>query len=99
MPNVKVKYRETLLDVVILASGNISGIFEYALLNNSSITKDLVSGDELIMAAAIDTAIVGELKSRSARPASAIDVSQAIILEGIGYWRVWVDFIVNPQTP
>lgn len=95
MPNVRVKYRETSLDIAVMNSGSVEGVYELALLNNISITKDLTSGEELIPGSAIDGDSVIELKSRGARPASAIDSAEGEILEGIGYWRIGVDFIVQ----
>lgn len=95
MPNVKVKHKETILDVAVLQSGDMTGIFEMALLNNISLTKDLKSGDELIPGAVINEGVVSELTSRIAKPASAIISPPEEILEGIGYWRVFGDFIVQ----
>jgi hypothetical protein len=95
MPNVLVKDRETSLDIAVINSGSVEGIFELALLNNISLTKDLVSGEELIPCNILDDDAKNELISRGARPASSVDISEGEILEGIGYWRLQVDFIVQ----
>lgn len=94
MPNVKVKHRQTPIDIAVLQSGNISGVFELALLNNVSISKELASGEELATGTVINEDIVRELKSRNARPARGIKPPNGNN-EGIGYWRVFVDFIVQ----
>jgi hypothetical protein len=43
----------------------------------------------------IDDEAKTELKSRRARPASAIDIGPNDVKEGIGYWRIEVDFVVQ----
>lgn len=94
MPNVKVKHRETLLDVAVLQTGSVYGMFEMALLNNISITKELASGEELMPGTVISKETADELRSRNARPAKAIKPDDPL-KEGIGYWKVFVDFIVQ----
>lgn len=95
MPSVRVKDKETSLDIAVLNSGSVEGVFELALLNSLSITQDLASGYELIPGSVIDEEALDELHSRRARPASAIDISEGEQLEGIGYWIIGNDFIVQ----
>lgn len=95
MPNVKIRHRETLLDVAVLQAGNISGVFELALLNNVSITKDFASGEELMTGAIVNQDVVTELKSRNAKPARGISIVPGQQNEGIGFWKVFVDFVVQ----
>lgn len=94
MPNVKVKDKETLLDVAILNTGDFMGVFGMALQNNISITKDLASGDVLDVSPVINQSVVTELRSRNARPASALDETMPLN-RGIGFWRIFVDFVVS----
>ncbi|MGQ0737671.1 MAG: hypothetical protein ACT4OJ_01300 [Bacteroidota bacterium] len=95
MPNVRIKENETSLDVAVLNSGHVDGVFDLALTNGLSITQDLVSGDELMTGPVIDEEAKTELGSRRARPASAIDINEGEQLEGIGYWIIGNDFIVQ----
>jgi len=100
MLKVPVKQNETLLDIAVLQSGDWTAVFTMALVNNISITKDLKSGDQVEPVPAIDTDVVAELKSRSARPASAIVAGQAEDIDpgdksGIGFWHIEKDFVVS----
>lgn len=95
MPTVKVKHRETLPDVAVLQAGSISGMFELALLNNVSITEDMASGRELNTGAVVNQDILNDLRSRNAKPCHALVNTPGQNLEGIGYWRIGVDFIVQ----
>lgn len=95
MPNVKVKNNETLLDVAVLASGDVGAMIELALINNVSLTKDFTSGDSIITGTVLNADNVNQLTARKARPASAIVAGENGILEGIDYWAIWKDFIVQ----
>jgi hypothetical protein len=96
---VLVNQNQTLLDIAVLQSGDWTACFALALANNISITKELKSGDEIIPTAIIDGDAVGELKSRNARPASAIQIDAdgdfAGNKSGIDFWIIEKDFVVS----
>lgn len=96
MPYVTVKNKETLLDVAVLTAGSMTGMFELAFLNNISLTKDLVSGEQLLTGTIISEAAITELKSRKAKPSHAvIEMPDQPLKLGIGYWKIGFDFKVN----
>lgn len=85
MLTVKVKNRQTLLDIATLYLGSADAAFDLAMLNGISITEELVSGQEIKLGSVVDAFVVEYLKTVDARPASGDDVSNPFILEGIGY--------------
>jgi len=96
MPYVKVKNKETLLDIAVLTAGSLTGMFELALLNNISLTKDLQSGKQLLAGSVISEAAITELKSRAAKPSHAvIEIPDEPQKLGIGYWKIGFDFKVK----
>jgi hypothetical protein len=95
MLNVKAKDTQTILDIATLNSGAAEGIIELAFLNNINISDALISGQNIQLGAVINQSNVDELLSRKARPAHCIDELVQAALEGIGYWRVFVDFVVK----
>lgn len=96
MPFVKVRHRETTLDIAVLAAGSVTGIFDLALLNNISLTNDLVSGELLATGPVISDDSVTELKSRKAKPSHSIIPIPGVPLKiGIGYWKIRFDFKVT----
>lgn len=97
MPSVKVKNRQTLLDIAILESGNVDAALEMAVANGLSITEDLASGSYVQLVAVKDAAVVNELVARGARAVSADEVSGDVIvkMEGISFWSIAIDFKVS----
>ncbi|NNV54520.1 hypothetical protein [Limnovirga soli] len=86
--------KQNLLDVQVLTTGDLSGLFTMALLNGIGITDDISSGQKLTKAVAFDADVVNVLNERKARPATAIEPGIEV-LEGIDYWAIDVDFVVQ----
>lgn len=95
MPIIKVKEGQTLLDIAVQYLGDASKAFEIAITNGLNFSDDLVIGTELIVGdVAVDKKKVVKIFSENNLiPASGKTLSQQ--QEGIGYWAVGGDFIVQ----
>lgn len=47
MADIKIKDRQTLLDIALVASGSLDSVFDLAIENNISVTEILVDGNIL----------------------------------------------------
>lgn len=90
-----VEHKQSLLDIALQHSGNIDSLFELAALNNLSITDDLNYGSSLEVGGSVNNDVVETYLDKSIIPATDIDNSQPLLLEGIGYWIVGTDFKVS----
>lgn len=96
MKKTIVRNNQTILDVCIEQTGSLESIFELALLNNISITEALENGQELNTELPVkELEIVQHYKSNDISPATGSTLYQISLLEGINYWMVQGDFIVQ----
>lgn len=92
---METKQGQSFLDLVIQGTGDVYNAFEMALKNNRNLTDDLKIGEE-IQASQITNNRVVNLFSLSHKPATAFNKNDLPpVLEGISYWAINQDFIVQ----
>lgn len=97
-----VLHNQSLLDFAIQHTGNVTNAFEIAIANGISISDDISSGSTLIIpdSVVMDVDIRNYYQSKAIQPATAITTSvidgePETQLEGISYWAIYDDFIVQ----
>ena len=98
MKTVKLLYGQTMTDIAIQELGDLERVFEIAVANNKGITDDLAA-DSFLEVGVYNTdkrSLVQLFSDAANKPASA-DIAGEVRakLEGIGYWYLGVDFIVQ----
>ena len=95
-------HNQSLLDFAIQHTGNAQNAFEIAMANGISISDDISSGSNLIIpdSVVMDVDIRNYYQSKAIQPATAITTSvidgePETELEGISYWAIYDDFIVQ----
>lgn len=91
---------QTLFDLAIQITGEALNAIEIAKSNNSSVTEELIVGDEIFIADHLlyDTNVIKVYEKENVTPATDLteqQLDQVIGCEGIGCWYVENDFIVN----
>lgn len=96
---VQVISSQTLLDLAIQQLGSMEAIFDLAKLNGLSISDQLTDGQNLAFNInPVNRIIAKRYKDNGWKPASATTIPGAAPiegLEGIDYWAIEIDFIVN----
>lgn len=94
---VKVLHNQSLFDIAIMYFGTANAVFEIALLNNISVTEVLHAGLELLLPNTDYgfNEVVNYYRSNRIAPATEIDFDFITENEGISYWAINVDFIVQ----
>ncbi|MVT09876.1 hypothetical protein [Chitinophaga tropicalis] len=98
METVNVKPHQCLLDISIQEKGGIGALFDFAVVNDRSITDDLKAGGILLIP---DTEIINKrtfqlYEDEGVIPANAYTADDdAAIKGGIGYMGIQVDFRVS----
>ena len=88
--------QQNLLDIAVQETGTLETVFELAAYNGLSITEVVSPGTGLeIPETDTVTDVYNYYKANKIWPASGNDLTEIEILEGIDYWAVNVDFIVN----
>jgi hypothetical protein len=98
MPVIRVNEGQTLLDIALQGCGDLFQVFEIAGLNGIDITSDLTVGSvQQVLEPAVEKAYLVELFALPYRkPKSADnDVQRTKGREGIGFWIIEDDFIVQ----
>jgi hypothetical protein len=87
---------QSFLDKVIEQTGDIENTFEMALLNNASITDELVVGSFIKVSTITNKAVV-DFYNEYNRPATALSNEQSQEIEniGIGNMIIGTNFIVK----
>lgn len=73
-------------------------VFDLALVNGLSVTDDLTPGQSLELVGESNKDVVNYYTARNLAPATALTTDDQLIaaeLEGISYWAINVDFIVQ----
>lgn len=88
---------QSLIDVAIQCCGSAEAAYEIAVLNGLSITDDLAAGRELNIPTAVNATIVSYYTQKGIKPATGIttEAENALIGEGIEYWALEYDFVIN----
>ncbi len=97
-----VLHNQSLLDFAIQHTGNVTNAFEIAKANGLAVSDELEAGVELAIPETVvnDADVLQYYASRSIQPATAIttiiiDGEPETQLEGISYWAIYDDFIVQ----
>ena len=94
MSTLKAKNRQSLLDMQLIASGSLEGLIDLCRLNDLPVTAELQDGQEVTLGEVADARTARLYALRGISPATAIEETGDIIMGGIGYMAVQVDFIV-----
>lgn len=89
------KYGQSLLDLQLIAAGNLEGMKQLWDNNDLPITAELEDGQTLTMGDTADPCTVRSYANSDIEPATALDEEAMSTLGGIGYMRVGIDFIVS----
>ena len=97
---VVVLHNQSLLDLALQHTGTIESIFELAMLNNLSITDDVVAGKVLTIPTESFTNndILTYYIAKKIQTATAFTQEDKIInerQEGISIWAINLDFVVS----
>ncbi len=100
MQVIKTGEGQTLLDIAMQYTGDVSRAVEIAHLNGLQLTDDLEAGMELqVPEAAIDKQYIAEaFAENDLHPASGeteLPNADDEVLEGIDYWTIEDDFIIQ----
>lgn len=96
---ITVTSQQSTLDLALQHCGSLEAAFDLALLNNVSITDDLLDGQKLDIPAALSKDVTNYYAVHDIRPATAI-TTEAIneIIgsgEGVEFWAIEYDFVVS----
>lgn len=105
---IVVLHKQSLFDVCLQHTGSIAGIFELAEANNLSITDDVQAGQRLELPplgggkgeVTQDADILAYYRTKNIQPATALSPQDKEVLlrpEGISFWAIAEDFIVQPD--
>jgi len=86
MGNITVFDGQSLLDVAIQLCGNIEAAYDFALLNNRSITDNYNTGESLRMPEILNKKLVDYYKLNNISPATTVKVEKSSILDRHAYF-------------
>ena len=96
---ITVTSQQSTLDLALQHCGSLEAAFDLALLNNVSITDDLLDGQKLDIPAALSKDVTKYYAVHDIRPATAIttEAINEIICsgEGVEFWAIEYDFVVS----
>ena len=94
MATVKLKDRQTPVDIAIQEYGSFEGVFALAERNGISITEVLAAGQELETAPqdVVDKLVSERFRVQGVKPATELENP---LQEGIGFWAIEYDFVIN----
>lgn len=93
---MKVLQGQSLFDIAIQTAGSVEAAFDLAFLNGISVTDDIPAGFQLELPPIVNKSIADYYVNKGIKPATALELSQVPqVLEGVGYWAIDIDFVVN----
>lgn len=94
---VKVKDRQSLLDMAVQTSGSMEAAFDLAAANGVSLTDTLADGQVLDTVAAENALAVRRYSVQGIQPATALSEEEMSELaqEGIDFMGIEIDFVVG----
>lgn len=95
MQNIVVKNGQNLLDAAILHCGSLEAAFEAAVANDISISDEPITGQAILMPDPINKAVVEYFDVNKYLPATNDTYTAPIVSEGIGFWTIGTDFIIQ----
>lgn len=92
-----VRNNQTILDIAIQETGAIEAVIDLMKTNGIPVTEDLETGGQLSLTLTDDqmTDLRQFFKGNNIRPATGATITDNPALEGIGYWLVYKNFIVQ----
>lgn len=97
---ITVLHNQSLLDLALQHTGTIESIFELAILNEKSITDDMVAGASLLIGEISNKDILSYYTAKNIQPATAFSKEDEQVferLDGISIWAINLDFVVTQQ--
>lgn len=98
MATITVLHNQSLLDIAIQHTGDVTNAFALAVANGISVTDDLQPGADLVIPDDIttDADILNYYSAKGLQPATGYTATAiAPELEGIGYWIIQKNFKVS----
>lgn len=96
---IVVSSRQSLIDVAVQHGGDFGVAFDMAEANGLSLTDDVEAGEKLALPNVQNAKVVQYYTTNGICPATSItqDEINAILAigEGIGYWEIGYDFIIQ----
>ena len=95
---ITVLHNQSLLDLALQHTGTIESIFELAVLNEKSVTDDMVAGASLLIGEISNKDILNYYTAKSIQPDTAFTKADKQVLErleGISIWAINLDFVVG----
>lgn len=94
---VKVKDRQSLLDMAVQTSGSMEAAFDLAVRNGISLTDELKDDQVLNSVFIRDTEVVRRYKVQGLCPATDLSEEEvtSISQEGINFMGIEIDFVVS----
>ncbi len=97
--DVRIATNQSLFDISVQQCGGIEAVFEIAERNGLSITDKLIAGStiEISEDTMIDKTIIDYYQMKGIKPATdaSIEVMDSLRDEGIDFWAIAVDFVVQ----
>ena len=93
--SIQVLEGQSMFDIALQACGSVEAVFGIAQLNGLAITDALAPGQELLVPGPVNKLIAGYYRMTRLRPATGIETLDELRDEGIDYWGVGVDFVVQ----
>lgn len=101
---ITVLHNQSLLDLALQHTGTIESVFELAVLNEKSVTDDMVAGASLnvppLSEGARNKDILAYYTAKNLQPATAFTKADEEVferLEGISIWAINLDFAITQQ--
>lgn len=94
MRPIAVETNQNILDVCLQVYGTLDALFDLALENNMGITDDIQAG-QTMQYTQNSNPIAAYYAGRNHRPATQHNDDHLHILEGIDYWAIEIDFVVQ----
>lgn len=98
MERITILDGQSLLDLAIQQAGSIDAVFALALANGLSVTNDLPAGGLVDTVDVSSKPIASYYANNALTPATALTTEDKLVaaeLEGISYWAINVDFVVQ----
>lgn len=96
MQSITVGNRQTLLDLAMQHAGNAEAAFAMCVQNDVPITNEYTAGTILPAPDVLNKDVATLYRTEKSKPASIIELSgSGSNLEGIDYWIIEDDFIVQ----
>jgi len=89
--------RQSIIDIALQTSGDVSAALDLAIANDLNITDDLVLGSTLSTVDVVNRGVVNRYNEKKTTPATDIseEDSNNAPFGGIGYMGIELDFMVS----